>query len=85
MTRNAPYTHNNIVQIFFYSDNEDLCVLQTKTKQLLLLARIREKGGHINASLSTLQEARDNQYRMQKRISLEQAGGLQEQYKILSK
>lgn len=60
-------------------------MLQTRTKQLLLLARIREKSGYLNSSLSTLKEARDNQYRLQKRISLEQTGGIQEQQKILSK
>lgn len=60
-------------------------MLQTRTKQLLLLARIREKAGHLNSALSTLKEARDNQHRLQKRISLEQTIGIQEQHKILSK
>lgn len=66
-------------------NDEDLTMLQTRTKQLLLLARIREKSSYLNSSLSTLKEARDNQYRLQKRISLEQTGGMQEQHKILSK
>lgn len=65
--------------------DEDLGMLQTRTKQLLLLARIREKSSYLNSSLSTLKEARDNQYRLQKRISLEQTGGMQEQHKILTK
>lgn len=60
-------------------------MLQVRTKQLLLLARIREKAGNLNSSLSTLKEARDNQYRVQKRISIDQSAGLGEQYKILSK
>lgn len=59
--------------------------LQTRTKQLLLLARIRERSGHLNSSLSTLKEASDNQIRIQKRMALEQSGGMQEQNKILSK
>lgn len=66
-------------------NDEDLTMLQTRTKQLLLLARIREKSSYLNSSLSTLKEARDNQYRLQKRISLEQTGGMQEQHKILTK
>lgn len=60
-------------------------MLQVRTKQLLLLARIREKAGNLNSSLSTLKDARDNQYRVQKRISIDQSAGLGEQYKILSK
>ena len=66
-------------------ENEDLAVLQTRTKQLLLLARIREKSGNIVSSLATLKDARDNQYRIQKRVSLEQNAAVREQYKILSK
>lgn len=62
-----------------------MSVLQTRTKQLLLLARIREKAGRLTESLSTLKEARDNQFRLQKRISLEQSGGMQEQHKIMAK
>lgn len=62
-----------------------MSMLQTRTKQLLLLARIREKAGQLTASLSTLKEARDNQFRLQKRISLEQSGGMQEQHKIMAK
>lgn len=68
-----------------FRDADDLDMLQTRTKQLLLLARIRERSGHLSSSLSTLKDARDNQYRLQKRISLEQSGGMQEQHKILSK
>lgn len=66
-------------------DNEDLAVLQTRTKQLLLLARIRERSGNIASSLATLKDARDNQYRIQKRVSLEQNSAVREQYKVLSK
>lgn len=53
------------------SDVEDLERLQTRTKQLLLLARIRERSGNVASSLATLKEARDNQYRVQQRTSLE--------------
>lgn len=66
-------------------EETDLTVLQTRTKQLLLLARVREKAGHLQASLSTLKEARDNQYRVQKRINLEHSGGIEEQQRILSR
>lgn len=69
------------------STNDDTTLLQTRTKQLLLLARIREKSGHLNSSLATLKEARDNQYRLQNRIvvDVEQSSGVYEQNAILSK
>lgn len=67
------------------SVNEDTTLLQTRTKQLLLLARIREKSGHLSSSLATLKEARDNQYRLQNRIVVEQSSGFHEQNAILSK
>lgn len=67
-------------------DNEDVSFLQSRTKQLLLLARIRERAGNIAASLSTLKQARDNQYRIQKRMNMEQTGGtVEEQSNVLSK
>lgn len=67
-------------------ENSDLEALQFRTKQLLLLARVREKSGHVMESLKTLKEARDNQYRIQKRISVEQGAGVsQEQQLIMSK
>lgn len=69
----------------FHRMNGDTTQLQARTKQLLLLARIREKSGHLNSSLATLKEARDNQYRLQKRLAVDQSGGLQEQHIILSK
>ncbi|CRK98820.1 CLUMA_CG012072, isoform A [Clunio marinus] len=65
--------------------DDDLSKLQTKTKLLLLLSRVREKSGNINASLSSLKEARDNQYRIQQRISIDQNANVHEQHKILSK
>lgn len=65
---------------------EDVARLQTRTKQLLLLARIRERSGNLQSSLSTLTEARDNQYRVQQRTSLEQSnGGAQEQHMVMAK
>lgn len=76
----------NLIFLFFiYSTNDDTTLLQTRTKQLLLLARIREKSGHLNSSLATLKEARDNQYRLQSRIVIEQSSGVYEQNAILSK
>ncbi|KAL7035416.1 hypothetical protein ACKWTF_008359 [Chironomus riparius] len=65
--------------------DDDLGKLQTRTKLLLLLARVREKSGNINSSLSTLKEARDNQHRIQHRLSLDQNANVREQHKILSK
>lgn len=68
------------------AENVDLEVLQLRTKQLLLLARVRERSGHLMESIKTLIEARDNQYRIQKRISVEQAAGVsQEQQLIMSR
>lgn len=67
------------------NDAEDLDRLQTRTKQLLLLARIRERSGNLQSSLATLTEARDNQYRVQQRTSLEQSGGAPEQQKMMAK
>lgn len=65
--------------------DDDMSKLQTRTKLLLLLARVREKSGNINSSLSTLKEARDNQHRIQQRISIDQNANAREQNKILSK
>lgn len=70
---------------FPFSINDDTTLLQTRTKQLLLLARIREKSGHLNSSLATLKEARDNQYRLQNRIVVEQSSSVFEQNAILAK
>lgn len=63
---------------------DDVDVLQLRTKQLLLLARVREKAGHLNSSLSTLKEARDNQYKVQQRLNLESIL-IPEQRRILSR
>jgi tetratricopeptide repeat protein 21B len=65
--------------------DDDMSKLQTRTKLLLLLARVREKSGNISSSLSTLKEARDNQHRIQQRISIDQNANAREQHKILSK
>ncbi|XP_055585953.1 tetratricopeptide repeat protein 21B-like [Uranotaenia lowii] len=64
---------------------DDITKLQTRTKQLLLLARIREKAGYLSSSLNTLKEARDNQYKIQKRMLIDQSGIVHEQNSILSK
>ncbi|XP_055680428.1 tetratricopeptide repeat protein 21B-like [Lutzomyia longipalpis] len=63
---------------------EDVDALQLRTKQLLLLARVREKAGHLNSSLSTLREARDNQYKVQQRLNIE-SSLIPEQRRILSR
>ncbi|XP_001655859.2 tetratricopeptide repeat protein 21B isoform X2 [Aedes aegypti] len=62
---------------------EDISTLQTRTKQLLLLARVREKAGYLNSSLNTLKEARDNQFKILKHLEMEQNVALHEQNKIL--
>lgn len=66
-------------------NGNDITTLQTRTKQFLLLARIREKCGHLSSSLATLEEARDNQYRLQNRIVVEQTSNFYEQNSILIK
>lgn len=67
------------------NDGDDIAVLQLRTKQMLLLARVHEKAGYLQASLNTLKDARDNQYRLQKRVMIEQNLGNQEQSRLLSK
>uniref|UniRef100_A0A336M386 CSON011277 protein n=1 Tax=Culicoides sonorensis TaxID=179676 RepID=A0A336M386_CULSO len=67
------------------NENDDISVLQLRTKQMLLLARVHEKAGFLQASLNTLKEARDNQYRLQKRVMLEQNFNSNEQSRVLSK
>ncbi|XP_058826203.1 tetratricopeptide repeat protein 21B-like [Topomyia yanbarensis] len=62
---------------------EDMSRLQTRTKQLLLLARIREKAGYLTSSLNTLKEARDNQYKILKRMLLDSSSVQHEQNKTL--
>ncbi|XP_030382481.1 tetratricopeptide repeat protein 21B-like isoform X3 [Scaptodrosophila lebanonensis] len=68
-------------------NDDNVLELQLWTKQLLLLARVYEKSGNADESLQTLKEARDNQYRLQKRFSIDadQSETLFEQYKLLSK
>ncbi|XP_058458676.1 tetratricopeptide repeat protein 21B-like isoform X1 [Malaya genurostris] len=65
------------------SEADDLTRLQNRTKQLLLLARIREKAGYLPSSLNTLKEARDNQYKILKRMLMESNFVQHEQNKIL--
>ncbi|XP_035914801.1 tetratricopeptide repeat protein 21B-like isoform X3 [Anopheles stephensi] len=69
------------------SDSDELSALQVRTKQYLLLARIREKAGQVNASLQTLKEARDNQLKVQHRLLLDQTvtGIPSEQNKMLAR
>jgi tetratricopeptide repeat protein 21B len=65
--------------------DEDMTMLQTRTKLLLLLARVRERSGNISSSLTTLKEARDNQIRIHQRLNIDQNSNSREQSKILSK
>lgn len=65
------------------SDTNDLDVLQMRTKQLLLLARVRERSGNLTDSLKTLVEARNNQARINKRMTIAQS--VPEQQGILSR
>lgn len=67
------------------SDHLDIDGLQLRTKRLLLLARIHEKAGNNAAAMQTLREAKDNQYRIQKRISVDQSGSIHEHNKTFSK
>ncbi|EDS36206.1 tetratricopeptide repeat domain 21B [Culex quinquefasciatus] len=66
-------------------ESGDISKLQTRTKQLLLLARIREKAGYLSSSLNTLKEARDNQYKIQKRMLVDQNSVLSEQNNMLAR
>lgn len=51
--------------------HDDIAVLQMRTKQLLLLSRVKEKSGNLTGSLACLKEAKDNQLRVTKRISMD--------------
>lgn len=62
-------------------DNSDLSALMARTKLLLLLSKVREKAGNIQASLTTLKDARDNQSRVLKRMAVDQSGGNMEERK----
>ncbi|XP_020711621.2 tetratricopeptide repeat protein 21B-like [Athalia rosae] len=48
----------------------DLPSLELRTKQLLLLARVRERAGNMQAALATLREARENQSRAAQRAAV---------------
>ncbi|XP_046806712.1 tetratricopeptide repeat protein 21B-like [Lucilia cuprina] len=63
----------------------DIDGLQLRTKRLLLLARVHEKAGNKSIAMHILKEAKENQYRIQKRISVDQSGSIEEQNKTLSK
>lgn len=68
-----------------YRELLDTEALQLRTKRLLLLARVHEKAGNNVTAMQILNAAKENQYRIQKRISVDQSGSLQEQNKTLSK
>lgn len=63
-------------------DNSDLSALTARTKLLLLLAKVREKAGNIQASLSTLRDAHENQSRVLKRINIEQSADSNEERQV---
>lgn len=53
---------------------EDILTLKYKTKLMTMLSEIHEKSGNISAALKTLRNARENQNRVLKRLSIEEAG-----------
>lgn len=63
----------------------DVDGLQQRTKRLLLLARVHEKAGCNDLALEALTKAKENQYVIQKRISIHQTGKLRDQNKTLTK
>jgi len=69
----------------YFRADDNLSELQLRTKKLLLLARVHQKSGNIPESLKTLEQARANQYIVQKRCAVDQSENIHEQYKILSK
>ncbi|XP_058794945.1 tetratricopeptide repeat protein 21B-like [Phymastichus coffea] len=48
----------------------DIATLETRGKQLLLLAKVREKAGKLQGALNTLKEAKDNQVRYLQRATM---------------
>uniref|UniRef100_A0A6M2DHR9 Putative o-linked n-acetylglucosamine transferase ogt n=1 Tax=Xenopsylla cheopis TaxID=163159 RepID=A0A6M2DHR9_XENCH len=64
---------------------DDINVMQMKTKQLLLLSRVKEKSGNLTESIVFLNEAKENQIKVIKRISLDgNASLIAEQQRISS-
>lgn len=70
-------------------NSDDISLLQLRTKQLLLLARVHERAANLAASLTVLKDARDNQARVQQRLAVDQTlsagGGAAEQARTMSK
>jgi tetratricopeptide repeat protein 21B len=63
-------------------DSSDLSALIARTKLLLLLSKVREKAGNIQASLTTLKDAHNNQSRVLKRVIVEQSGSSTEERQV---
>ena len=63
-------------------DNSDLLALTAPTKLLLLLSKVWEKAVNIQASLTTLTDAHDNQSRVLKIMAVDQSGGNMEERKV---
>ncbi|KAH0560588.1 tetratricopeptide repeat protein 21B-like [Cotesia glomerata] len=59
----------------------DLTSLEIRGKQLLMLAKVRERAGNIQLAISTLKEARENQVRCMQRASIGQ--GVTDQKQLL--
>ncbi|XP_014296947.1 tetratricopeptide repeat protein 21B [Microplitis demolitor] len=57
----------------------DLASLEVRGKQLLMLAKVRERAGDIKLAISTLKEARENQVRCMQRASIVPSGTDQKQ------
>lgn len=52
-------------------DLEDVTFLQHKSRVSMLLAQTRERAGNLNAALAVLKDAKDNQNRVRKRLTVE--------------
>lgn len=63
-------------------NSSDISTLTAKTKLLLMLSKVQEKAGNIQASLMTLKDARDNQSRVLKRMIVEQSGDSIEAHQV---
>ncbi|KAK2581329.1 hypothetical protein KPH14_008102 [Odynerus spinipes] len=85
-------THQYMKAIDYYKDvvkqaeyarfESDLQSLETRGQQLLLLAKVREKAGNIQAALSVLKEAKENQMRYMQRLTM--ASNIMEQKQVIA-
>lgn len=64
-----------LIRTFSFKSQEgrgsnDIPTLEIRGKQLLLLAKVRERGGNLKGALTTLNEAKENQVRYVQRATL---------------